>query len=71
MGAKKYTVSWRTPEEEGEVSIETPNLAAIPTLVWNFWEGKPPGCPTLITKIELVDPEQYLTPVAVPPDHNC
>jgi hypothetical protein len=57
---KEYQVEWQVPGKTDTVNIITDDIAKIPSALFGFFDGRPPGCPFLITKIELVNPEQYL-----------
>ena len=56
---KKYIVSYRWPTGADEAEMTTADLSKIPVLLFAFLNGKAPGCPLIITNIQLADPDQY------------
>lgn len=56
---KKYSVHWRTPSAEGDIAIETDNFNEIGKIALKaLWPPK--ECPIVVTRIELINPEQYV-----------
>lgn len=53
---KRYRVTWRTPDATGEREIQNDNFAEIGYHVLRAM-FPPPGCPTEIIKIELIEDE--------------
>lgn len=55
---KTYTVDWRTEDKEGEITVTSDNFGELGIAILEaLWP--PPGCPVVITKIELLEPEKY------------
>lgn len=73
---KRYRVTWRTPDANGSIEIENDDFQDIGhAALQALWP--PPGCPTEILKIELLEPAAIVVDLTncppyirhVPEDH--
>lgn len=73
---KRYRVTWRTPDKTGSIEIENDDFSEIGHVALQAL-FPPPGCPTEITKIELLEPAAIAVDLTnapayirrVPPEH--